>query len=114
MLNLKKLLTKVLAITQESLTYSNGTTSVTFLFRCSGAVLSVLVSKGDASMTLPTTWTAVGTLSSIRPQGARLISLPMANGAIVMLMVMANGDVRIISSTASPIWVQSSGTVIYK
>lgn len=121
MLNLKKLLTKMLAELnavktpkQETITYSNGTTSVTLYFRSVGTMLSVIASKGDVAMTLPTSWTTIGTLSSIRPQGDRFVPLITSGGQVAMLRILTTGSVLLLANTSTAMWLQSSGTVIYK
>lgn len=118
MLYLKKVLTelsnKFTTISEETLTFSYGGKSVNILFRVSGNVLSVAMSKGDESMTLPTGWLTVGTLSSIRPSSNWFLPMVSSNGLTFTIRVWPDGGVSIIAHSSNPYWLQTSATVIYK
>lgn len=117
-LYLKKVLTelsnKFTTIQEETLTFSYGGKSVDILFRVSGNVLTVSMAKGNESMTLPTTWTNVGRLSSIRPSSNWFLSMVSSNGLTFTIRVWSDGGVSLIGHSSSNYWLQTNGTIIYK
>lgn len=99
---------------EESITYTYSGKSVTFYFRGNATTLSVLVTKSNESMTLPTSWTTIGTLTKFKPASDRYISLISSNGLTLTMRIWADGAVSIIAHSSNAYWLQSSGTVIYK
>lgn len=115
MLNLKKLLTKALSIEEEMLTLTYGGKSTNIYFReYGGAVLSILVANNAESVPLPTSWTNVGTLTSIKPSSDRYVPFVSSNGLTGAFRLYSDGGVRIIAHSSSNYWLQTSATVIYK
>ena len=102
------------SISEQMLTFTDSAgKSANIYFRYDETILSVLVSAVNAII-VPTTWTVLGSLSNFTCSSDRYVPLVCPSGGIVILRIYADGGVRIIGNQSTAIWLQSSGTVIYK
>lgn len=76
--------------------------------------MSVLATKSDTSMVLPTSWVNVGNLTNFKPSSDRYMTLVSANGLTLTMRIWADGGLTMIAHSSSAYWLQCSGTVIYK
>lgn len=111
---IEKIQPDVFPFVEEYLDFTYSSKSIRIYFRVWGNVLSVLLAGESTSMTLPTSWTNVGSLTNIKPRSDRYISFVSSNGKSFTLRIYTDGGVRIIAHESGEYWLQTSGTVIYK
>ena len=105
---------QISTITQEYIAFTDSNDhTVNIYFRVWNNVLSVLMNS-DYAMILPTTWTAIGSLTSIRPQSDRYIPFLCPGGGSGVIRIYADGGVRIYGNQSTAVWLQTSGSVVFK
>lgn len=101
-------------IIEEMLPLTYNGKGVNIYFRKWGNILSILFMKENESMTLPTTWTRLGTLTNIKPSSGstRYIPFITSNGLTGTFKLWADGGVTFLAHSSNPYWMQSSATVV--
>ena len=101
-------------IVEEMLPLTYNGKGVNIYFRKWGNVLSILFTKDNESMTLPTTWTRLGTLTNIKaPSGStRFIPFVSSNGLTGTFRLWEDGAVTFVANSTNAYWMQSSATVV--
>lgn len=101
-------------INQNTIVFTDSANhSVTMIFRVWQNVLSLLMDS-NTTIILPTTWTAVGNLPDIRPQSNRYIPFLCPGGGSGVVRIYPDGGVRIIGNQNTAVWLQTSGSAIFK
>lgn len=99
-----------MTLKEEYLSFTYNSKIVNIYFRYTKPFMCVLMDKSNEAMSLPTTWTYVGTLTSIKPPSDRYIPFVSANGKSGTLRIYPDGGVRIVGHSADAMWLQTSAT----